>query len=135
MPASPFECLRRPVLLYAGPCRFCAWSAHVVAKLDRRGRLAILSMAEPEAETMLEAVPMLHRYRTWHLVYPDGRFVRPPEAVIDLLDLLDPLAPVAWFVRRFRLQGVVVRLEKLVSTYRGKLGKVVPRTGSIRRFP
>lgn len=92
-------------------------------------------MAEPEAEAMLEQIPMLHRYRTWHLVYPGGRFVSPPEGAIVLLDLLDPLAPIAWIVHRLRLERLVVRFEKLVSTYRGKLGKIVPRTNPIRRFP
>jgi predicted DCC family thiol-disulfide oxidoreductase YuxK len=127
--------LTRPVLLYDHSCPFCVWSARGVAKLDKRERLGLLEMLHPEAQVMLAELPLERRYRTWHLVYPDGRIVSPPEGVIVLLDLLAPLAPVAWVVHRLRLQGLVMRVEKLVSAYRGELGKVVPRKGPIRRFP
>jgi predicted DCC family thiol-disulfide oxidoreductase YuxK len=49
--------LSRPLIFYALTCRFCARAARVVAKLDRRERLALLSMLEPEAEALLEALP------------------------------------------------------------------------------
>jgi predicted DCC family thiol-disulfide oxidoreductase YuxK len=127
--------LRRPVLLYMHTCPFCSWSARVVAKLDRRERLGLLSMSHPEAQAMLEQFPIEVRYQTWYLVYPDGRFVNPPEATMALLDLLSALGPVAWFVRRLRLQGLVWRLEKLASAHREELGKLVPQKGAIQRFP
>jgi len=125
----------RPVLVYMHTCPFCSWSARVVAKLDRGERLGLLSMSHPEAEALLEQLPIEVRYRTWHLVYPDGRILSPPAATLALLDLLDGLAPVAWAVRSLRLQGFVGRLEKLVSAYRGELGKIVPHRGAIKRFP
>jgi predicted DCC family thiol-disulfide oxidoreductase YuxK len=127
--------LQRPVVLYMHTCPFCSWSARVVAKLDRRNRVGLLSMSHPEAQSMLEQFPIEVRYQTWYLAYPDGRLVRPPEATIALLDLLSPLAPIAWLVRRLRLQRVVGRIEKLVSAYRGELGKLVPKKGAIKRFP
>jgi predicted DCC family thiol-disulfide oxidoreductase YuxK len=116
-------------------CPFCSFSARVVAKLDRRERVGLLSMSHPEAQAMLAQFPIEVRYQTWYLVYPDGRMVRPPEATIALLELLSPLAPVAWVVRRLRLEGLVGRFEKLVASYRGELGKLVPRRGAIQRFP
>jgi hypothetical protein len=90
-------------------------------------------MLHPEAQKILEALPLEVRYRTWHLVYPDGRIESPPEAVMVLVGLLAPRT--ARVIRRIRLDRVVVRLERLVSAYRGELGKVVPRKGAIKRFP
>lgn len=90
-------------------------------------------MLHPEAQKLLEALPLEVRYRTWHLVYPDGRIVSPPDAVMLLLALLAPR--IARGLHRLRIDRVVVRLEKLISAYRGELGKVVPRKGAIRRFP
>jgi len=92
-------------------------------------------MSHPEAQAMLEQFPIEARYQTWILAYPDGRLVRPPEATLALLDLLSALAPVAWLVRRLRLQRLVGRVEKVVSTYRGELGKLIPKKGAIQRFP
>jgi predicted DCC family thiol-disulfide oxidoreductase YuxK len=127
--------LSRPLLLYAHTCRFCAWAARVVAKLDRRERLALLSMLEPEAEALLEPLPENERYKTWHLVLPDGTYVRPAEGSVMLLELIDALRPVGFLVRWLRLQRVVARMEALVSAYRGELGKLVPWKPPVRRFP
>jgi predicted DCC family thiol-disulfide oxidoreductase YuxK len=127
--------LKRPLILYAHTCRFCAWAAHVVATLDRRERLAFLSMLEPEAEMLLAPLPMNERYATWHLVLPDGTYLRRTEASVMLLDLIEPLRPLGFLVRRLRLQPLVGRLERLVSAYRGELGRLVPRASPVRRFP
>ncbi len=127
--------LSRPLLLYAHTCPFCAWAARVVASLDRRERLAFLSMLEPEAEALLELLPENERYVTWHLVLPDGTYLRRAEASVVLLELIDLLRPVGLLVRRLRLQRLVGWIERLVSEYRGELGKLVPRTSPVRRFP
>jgi hypothetical protein len=92
-------------------------------------------MLEPEAEVLLEPLPENERYATWHLVLPDGTYLRRAEASVMLLELIEPLRPLGFLVRRLRLQWLVGRLEAFVSAYRGELGKLVPWTRPVRRFP
>jgi hypothetical protein len=92
-------------------------------------------MLEPEAETLLRPLPEPERYTSWHLVLPDGTYLRHAEASVALLELVDPLRPMGVLVRRFRLEWLIERLERRVSEYRGELGRLVPRSRPIRRFP
>jgi hypothetical protein len=92
-------------------------------------------MSEPEADLLLEPIPELERYLSWHLVLPDGTYVRPAEGSVMLLELIDVLRPLGALVRRLRLQRLVIRLEALVSRHRRRLGRLVPLTPPVRRFP
>lgn len=92
-------------------------------------------MLEPEGEAFLEPLPEHERYASWHLVLPDGTYLRHAEASVMLLELIDSLRPVGVVVRTFRLERLVGRIEKLVSDYRGELGKLVPWKPPVRRFP
>jgi hypothetical protein len=92
-------------------------------------------MLEPEAEALLAPLPESERYVSWHLVLPDGTYLRSAEGSVMLLELIDPLRPVGLLVRRLRLQRLVGWMEALVSEHRGRLGKLVPRTPPVRRFP
>ena len=127
--------LARPLLLYEHTCRFCAWAARVVAALDRDGRLALLSMNTDEGRAWLEPLPETVRYSSWHLVLPDGSYLRKGEGALALMELLAPLRPVARLVRAFGLEPLLARAERFVSARRRRLGKIVPRVAPPRRFP
>lgn len=92
-------------------------------------------MLDPEAEAFLEPLPENERYVSWHLVLPNGTYLRHAEASVMLLELIDVLRPAGRLVRTLRLERVVGRVEKLVSDYRGELGKLVPWKPPVRRFP
>jgi predicted DCC family thiol-disulfide oxidoreductase YuxK len=64
--------IERPVLLYDRGCRFCRFSARVVARLDRGERLAFLPLDDPRADALLETVPADERLASWRLVRRDG---------------------------------------------------------------
>lgn len=64
--------VERPVLLYDDDCRFCRFSARVVARLDRGERLAFLPLDDPAADLLLATVPADERSASWRLVQRDG---------------------------------------------------------------
>jgi hypothetical protein len=86
------EPLRRPVLLFDAGCRFCRFAARCVARLDARGRLALLPLDDPEATRYLERLPEEERLASWRLVRRDGSIVgyggirgRAPDALYHAL--------------------------------------------------
>jgi predicted DCC family thiol-disulfide oxidoreductase YuxK len=84
--------VERPVLLYDAGCRFCRFSARVVAWLDRGERLAFLPLDDPRADSLLPTVPADERRASWRLVRRDGSVRergwvrgRLPDAAYDLV--------------------------------------------------
>jgi predicted DCC family thiol-disulfide oxidoreductase YuxK len=104
---------RRPVLLYDADCRFCRFAARVVARLDRRRRLAFLPLDDPAADPLLESVPAHERLASWRLVRRDGSVA-------------------GYGLVRGRLAD---RAYGLVARNRGRLGRLVPDGDGPRRYP
>jgi hypothetical protein len=92
-------------------------------------------MDTDEGRVWLEPLPKEVRYASWHLVFPDGRYLRKGTALLALMELLPPLMPVARVLRLVGLEQLVVRAERSVSARRRSLGKLVPRVTPPRRFP
>jgi predicted DCC family thiol-disulfide oxidoreductase YuxK len=112
----------RPTLLYDGGCRFCRFTARVVARLDRRRRLALLPFADPEASPLLEAIPENDRLASWHLVFPDGRRASRGRGIVDLLRVFPATRPLAPLLRPLPLDA----LYDLISRHRHRLGRLLP---------
>jgi predicted DCC family thiol-disulfide oxidoreductase YuxK len=118
----------RPVLLYDGECRFCRWSARVVARIDRSGRLALLPFQDDEAPPLLAPVPVEERLSSWHLVERDGRVLSRAGAAGAVAGRLLG----RWATRpAATLDG----LYTLVARHRGRLGRIVPDGPAPRAFP
>jgi hypothetical protein len=105
--------LRRPVLLYDRHCRFCRFSARVVARLDRRERLAFVPLDDPAADLLLASVPAPERFASWRLVRRDGS-VRG---------------------RGWARGRIPDGLYGLVARHRGRLGRLVPDGDGPYRYP
>jgi predicted DCC family thiol-disulfide oxidoreductase YuxK len=103
----------RPVLLYDANCRFCRFSARIVAQLDRGARLAYLPLDDPAADGLLASVSPDERFESWRLVRRDGSVVG-----------------YGW--TRSRLADAAYRL---VARNRGRLGRLVPDGDGPRRYP
>jgi len=103
----------RPVLLYDSGCRFCRWAARLVMRADRRERLAILPLSDPDAAPLLERVPEPERFASWRLVRRDGSLVG-----------------YGWV--RGRLPDGVY---SVVARNRRRLGRLVPDGPGPRRYP
>lgn len=109
--------------------------ARRVARLDREERLAFLSMDAAESEPWLAPLPEDERRATWHLIFPDGRYLDRGEGAVALFELLPSVRPVGRAARRLRLVGIFDGLYELVARNRGPLGKLVPNVRPTRRFP
>jgi predicted DCC family thiol-disulfide oxidoreductase YuxK len=109
--------------------------ARVVARLDREERLAFLSMDAPESDPWLAPLPEDERRATWHLVFPDGRYLDRGEGAVALFELLPRLSPLGRTARRLKVVGFIDVLYELVARNRSRLGKLVPNVPPPRRFP
>ena len=123
-------------MLYDGDCRLCRWAARVVDRLDRHGELALLSLGDHEAPGLLAAVPEQARDERWWLVRRDGTVV-PGDAGggVELLTGLRLTRPIGHVLERLGASPVVDALDRLVSSRRGRLGRLVRDGPAPRRFP
>jgi predicted DCC family thiol-disulfide oxidoreductase YuxK len=122
----------RPVLLYDDGCRLCRFAARLVASVDRRGRVALLPLADEAAEPLVSTLPENERFGSWHLVRPGGRVSSRGAAGTDLLATLGH-ERVAWAARS--AEPLAERAYALVAGHRDKLGRFVPNGPAPRRFP
>lgn len=125
---------RRPVLLYEAGCRFCRFMARLVARFDRRRRLAFLPLRDPEAAPLLAPLPEEERYASWFLSLPDGSLAGRGAGAVELLRVLEAARPaarvLAWVPPR-----LLDRLYDAVARHRTALGRFVPDGPAPRRFP
>jgi predicted DCC family thiol-disulfide oxidoreductase YuxK len=122
----------RPVLLYDGDCRLCRFAARIVDSADRRGRIALLPLADEAADPLLATMPEDERLGSWHLVRTGGRIVSRGAAGIELLEVLGHERP-ACAARR--AEPLAERAYTLVARHRDRLGALVPNGPAPRRFP
>jgi predicted DCC family thiol-disulfide oxidoreductase YuxK len=128
--------VRRPVLLYAGTCRFCRWAARLVTHLDVDQRLAVLPLTAGEVPCLLAGVPDAIRTETWWLVPRQGPPVsgRDGGALALLLELR-----CTRFVGRLgqalRLGMLLDALDRGLARSRGRLSRYVPDGPAPRRCP
>jgi len=114
----------RPVLLYDAECRFCRFAARIIARLDRRQRLAFLPLQDEVAPALLPDLPEERRFASIHVVEPSGERRSAGEALVQIARLLGLPAP-----------DEVRHLYEPVARRRGLLGKLVPDGSAPRRFP
>lgn len=92
-------------------------------------------MDDPEGERWLEPLPEEERRASWHLIYPDGRYLNGGEGAVALLELVRPVRPLGRLARRLRGQALFTAVDHVVKRHRSRLGKVVPKVPQTRRFP
>jgi predicted DCC family thiol-disulfide oxidoreductase YuxK len=112
-------------MLYDQDCGFCRWSADLMMRWDRRGRLRAVALQDPEAERLLPGMDEGTRMASWHLVEDDGTIYSAGAAIPPMLRELPgglPLAAVA-----AALPGLTERLYAVVSEHRGRLARWLGR--------
>jgi predicted DCC family thiol-disulfide oxidoreductase YuxK len=122
----------RPVLLYDGDCRLCRFAARIVDSADRRGRIALLPLADEAADPLLATMPEVERLGSWHLVRTGGRIASRGAAGIELLEALGHERPAR---AAGRAEPLAERAYTLVARNRDRLGALVPNGPAPRRFP
>ena len=81
------------------------------------------------AERLLPDEPLEERLQAFHLVAPDGRHWKGPDAIAPLLEHLRFLWPAASLIRRSPLAlRAAARTYHYVSRNRGRLARFIPRS-------
>jgi predicted DCC family thiol-disulfide oxidoreductase YuxK len=125
----------RPLLLFDGGCPFCRAAARLVARLDRRERLAMLDRDDDAASPYVGRIPEADVQASWQLIEPTGvRLMHGPAGI----RLLEYLPATAWFgraLRRPRLTSSVTEVNRLLGRIRKPLGRFFPDQRRPRRWP
>ncbi|HEX9411050.1 MAG TPA: DCC1-like thiol-disulfide oxidoreductase family protein [Actinomycetota bacterium] len=113
----------RAVVLFDEDCGFCRWAAGKLLAWDRRGRLRLVALQDPEAEQLLTGMDRGRRMASWHLVDLDGRIRSAGRAVAPLLRLLPAGTPLAVVAESF--PKTIDRLYDWISRHRERLGSLL----------
>jgi predicted DCC family thiol-disulfide oxidoreductase YuxK len=128
--------LPRPVLLYSGTWKFCRWAARVVARLDRREELGLLSLADDEAASLLADVAEEARAECWWLILRNGTPIAgDASGGVALFAEVKLTRPLARAIRALHASALIDALDKVVARQRGRLGRLVPEGPAPRRYP
>lgn len=126
--------LRRPVLLYDDECRLCRFVARCVVQLDRRPKLALLSLRDEAAMPLLAAVPPSERFDTWRLASKDGSLSGFGAGAPGLFQAIGVTRPLGDLLGRVP-DPMLDRVYGLIARNRGTLGRLVPDGPAPRRYP
>jgi predicted DCC family thiol-disulfide oxidoreductase YuxK len=124
--------LTAPTLLYDADCRLCRFAARVVDRLDREREVAIVPLQDPDASTLLAALPEHERLATWRLALEDGSLAgrgAGAPALLGAMRLTRPLGRVLEHAPPRALDAVY----DLVAGNRSRLGRLVPDGPAPRR--
>lgn len=126
--------LRRPVLLYDDECRLCRFVARCVVQLDRRQKLALLSLRNEAAMPLLATVPASERFDTWRLASKDGSLSGFGAGAPGLFQAMGVTRPLGGLLGRVA-DPTLDRVYELIARNRGTLGRLVPDGPAPRRYP
>ncbi len=127
--------MARPVLLYDAGCRLCRFAARIVARLDRRGSLALLGLEDVAADPLLEHVSEDERGSSMRLVLPDGCTISAGAAALGVLERLPATQSLARSAARLDARAAVEAIYAFVARHRALIGRFVPDGLAPRRYP
>lgn len=111
--------MERTTVLYDADCGLCRWSADLLRRWDRHGRLRFVGLQAPEAGDLLPGFSEQARFGSWHAVDPGGQVRSGGAAVPAVLRLLPGGGPLAAIAERFpraterAYRGIADRREAL----------------------
>ena len=76
------------VLAYDADCGRCTRFAHVVDSLDKSEKLDFISLTLADQKGLLDMIVPSLRYRSFHLISPNGEPKSGSEALLELIDIL-----------------------------------------------
>lgn len=127
--------MARPILLYDTGCRLCRFAARIVARLDRRGSLALLGLEDVRADPLLERVSGEERGSSIRLVLPDGRMISAGAAALGVLERLPATRSLARSATRLDGEPAAEAIYAFVARHRALIGRLVPDGPAPRRYP
>jgi predicted DCC family thiol-disulfide oxidoreductase YuxK len=126
---------RRPLLLFDGGCPFCRALARLVARLDRKERLVLLSRDDEEAAPYAARIPEHEVGESWQLIEPTGVRMMHGPAGIRVLEYLPATRWLAWVLRGLRLTALATAVNRLLGRIRKPLARFFPNPRLPRRWP
>jgi predicted DCC family thiol-disulfide oxidoreductase YuxK len=111
------------ILVYDGGCQFCRVTVGFLIWLDRHCRLMPTTLQDAERGELLSTIPAGDRWRSWHLIQPDGAVWSAGAVVMPLVRELCPRG-----AGRIAMLGfpAATRLYWIVARSRSRLGRCVP---------
>lgn len=126
---------RRPLLLFDGGCPFCRAMARLVERIDRGGRLAMLSRDDPAAGPYAARIPAEQVAESWQLIEPSGVRLMHGPAAIRLLEHVPATRPLGRLMRALRLAPAATAVNRLLGRVRKRLAPRFPNPRVPRRWP
>jgi predicted DCC family thiol-disulfide oxidoreductase YuxK len=78
----------RYILAYEVDCGPCTRFARVVVFLDKYEKIDFISLTRADQQGLLDKISAPLRYKTFHLIFPDGQAKSGSEALLDLIAIL-----------------------------------------------
>lgn len=89
------------ILAYDTDCGPCTRFSHVVDILDKHEKIDFVSLAEADKKGLLDKIPPLLRYKSFHLISEKGEVKSGPEALLELIALLPGVKAISPVINYF----------------------------------
>lgn len=76
------------ILAYDVDCGPCTRFSHIVDILDKYEKIDFIPLTEANEKGLLEKVPAPLRYKSFHLIFPDGDAKSGSDALLQLITIL-----------------------------------------------
>ncbi|MFL6400343.1 MAG: thiol-disulfide oxidoreductase DCC family protein, partial [Nitrososphaeraceae archaeon] len=80
--------LSRYILAYDADCGSCTRFAHVVDSLDKSEIIDFISIILADQKGLLDRISPPLRYKSFHLIFPNGEVKSGSEALVELIAIL-----------------------------------------------
>ncbi|HET7391208.1 MAG TPA: DCC1-like thiol-disulfide oxidoreductase family protein [Nitrososphaeraceae archaeon] len=76
------------ILAYDADCGPCTRFAHVVNIFDKYKKIDFMSLTIADQEGLLDRIPVTIRFRSFHLIAPNGEIKSGSEGLLELIAIL-----------------------------------------------
>ena len=85
---QPSSSSSRYILVYDADCGPCTRFAHVVNILDKNDKIDFISLAKADEKGVLDRIPIVFRYKSFHLITSNGEVKSGSGALLELIRIL-----------------------------------------------
>ena len=76
------------ILAYDANCGPCTKFKRIVDILDKYERIDFISLTKADQERLLDKIPVHQRYKSFHLIFPNGDSKSGSDALLELIAIL-----------------------------------------------
>jgi predicted DCC family thiol-disulfide oxidoreductase YuxK len=117
------------ILAYDADCGPCTRFAHVVNNLDKYEKIDFISLTIADRHGLLDRISAPLRYRSFHLISPNGEVKSGSEALVELIDIVPGgkiISPITNYFSGGKLivRFIYNRFSKLHDRASCRIGKI-----------